>query len=117
MKYTENSNDIDDYVEHEQEFYDELFPDHHFRFTICIPSDELDEAVTDLTETVIINTRTCPCYEDSNPPQIVKVFGAPITNRVALRALYESDISLECNHRFIEGFHQTNGSLCLMAGS
>ena len=91
--------------EAEQEQIEALFP--QAKFTICIALSDLDDLVTDKKTIVVKQSYGCYCYDDCpRKTDWVVVHSNRITNRVVLTELIKQDLTLECNHCFVEGFHE-----------
>lgn len=107
-----------------QEEYEEdmLYMEKHFGneyFTCCIDIDELDEPLTDKKEIIIKNTYDCYCWDGINRPNdyfIVK--NDKITNRFVINQLIKQNFNPNCNHCFLEDFHQSDENstefICVM---
>ncbi len=102
---------LDDY-EAQQDELNKLFPD--VDFTIALLLDELDEVISPLNRIIVKQTFDCCCY-DGDPTGHVPVpkwypvhcrEGEKMTNRVVIRELARQGFSLDCNHRFLEGFER-----------
>ena len=92
-------------AEYEAEYnkIEEMFP--NAKFTVSIPIEDLDDVVS--TEPVIIVKLdyTCYCYSKRpKEPVRFKIQCAKMTNKNILKELINQNLTLKCNHRFIEGF-------------
>lgn len=103
----------------QQEEVNRLFPE--VEFTIAMSLDQLDEVITPLDKIIVKQTFDCYCYNDgySGSDYVPKWFavhcreGEKMTNRVVIRELISQGFSLDCNHRFLEGFEKsTKGGEC-----
>lgn len=96
--------------ESQQEEMNKLFSD--AEFTIAMTLDELDEVISPLNKIIVKQTFDCYCYDDepADSKYVPKWFavhcgyGEKMTNIVVIRELVRQGFSLECNHRFLEGF-------------
>ena len=101
----------------EQEQIEAMFP--NAQFTISISLSDLDDQITDESTIVVKQSYGCYCY-DANPRNTdwIVVKSTKITNRVVLNELIKQNLNLECNHRYVEGFHQlTDCQFEIMTGS
>ena len=121
MKDDDNNNDNDDCAEElclddyecQQEEINRMFP--NIDFTIAMTLEEIDEVVSPLDKIVVKQTFNCYCYdgESMSHAPIPKWFtihcreDEKMTNRVIIRELANQGFSLECNHRFLEGFERS----------
>jgi len=80
----------------------EMFP--NANFVISIPIEELDDVIS--TEPLIILklTHTCYCYKNPKVPEWFNIRCTKMTNKNILNELIKQNLTLNCNHRFIEGF-------------
>ena len=95
-------------AEYEQEFeqLEAMFPD--AKFTVSIPIEDIDEVVSTEPTIMVKCSYNCHCYSES--PKVADWFNircnndGNITNRTILMELMNNNLSLECDHHFIEGF-------------
>jgi len=97
--------------EHEFNLINTDFP--NARFTIAIDYDKLDDVLSLQRTIYVLDKRECYCY--CNNPVETKVFkitsNEPISNRIVLKELIRRGHTLDCNHHFLEGFHQLNSAM------
>jgi hypothetical protein len=94
----------------DEQNYDEIekinnmFP--NAMFTVAMDIEDLDDIVTNLNNIVITNTYDCYCYDNRKEKKtdVYYIEGPNITNKFIINTLIEHGLSLECNHRFLEGF-------------
>ena len=111
--------DRDDYelsladYESNQEEINRLFPD--AGFSIAFSLNELDEVITPLNRIIVKQTFNCHCYvgEPASDAPVPKWYaihcdeGERMTNYVVIRELISQGFSLDCDHRFLEGFERS----------
>ena len=115
-KKYDDIDELDSYCEFlkQQEEVNKIFP--YVEFTIDMTLDQIDEVVSPLDKIIVKQTFDCYCYEDDSASKspIPKWFtihcknDEKMTNRVIIRGLAMQGFSLDCNHRFLEGFARSS---------
>ena len=82
-----------------------LFPD--AQFTIAIDLEDLDDVITELNTIIIKKNYSCYCHANCkrNTDWFI-INGEKITNKYVIHELIKQNLVLDCNHCFVEGFHQ-----------
>lgn len=113
-KYDDYDDDLELELELDFQFQQEelnrMFPD--AKFTIALSLDELDDVISPLDKIIVKQTFNCYCYggvpaSDAPVPRWFPIHcdeGEKMTKRVVIRELVRQGLSLDCNHRFLEGF-------------
>ena len=95
----------DEEYEYEREQINKMFP--NANFTIAIDLNDLDDVITTRPFIIVKSSYFCYCYDNNKKEsEYFYVSGNNITNKVILNTLIEQKLCLECNHQFVEGFHQ-----------
>ena len=114
MSQTDPDQKSDEQYSYEMEQIYNMFP--NAKFDIAIQLEDLHEVVTDNKEVVIKNTYSCYCYDDCNRNTdyfyITAKNGCKMTNKFIIQELINQGLSLDCNHRFLEGFMKSKNSDC-----
>ena len=92
-----------------QEEINLLYP--NANFIISIDLDDIEEILTEQQNIIIKTTFTCGCYNSIRPAEFYYISGEKITYGYVITKLIEQNLTLDCDHCFLEGFHRTNGSL------
>ena len=96
--------DSDAKWEFENNQIETMFP--NINFTIAISLDDFDEVLTDKKTIVVKNSYNGYCYDKSPRKTDWFTIHSPcMTNRSVLTELVKQNLCLDCNHRFVEGFH------------
>ena len=91
----------------------EMFPD--AKFNVAININDLDYIITDKKEIIIQQEFKCYCYK--NLPTDNKIFtirGDKLTKKYVIDDLIKQGLVINCDHRFLEGFHNIKGNLYKM---
>ena len=94
----------------EKEMLDEMFFNAYFDVSMDIK--ELDDLVSDKKEIIIQQEFKCYCYK--NLPTDNKIFtirGDKLTKKYVIDDLIKQGLVINCDHRFLEGFHNIKGNL------
>ena len=89
---------------------DEMFFNAYFDVSMDIK--KLDDLVSDKNEIIIQQEFKCYCYK--NLPTDNKIFtirGDKLTNKYIIEDLINQGLVINCDHRFLEGFHNIGGNL------
>ena len=100
-------------LEREFRIIDEMFT--NAQFTPSIDLEDLDNIVTDKKEITIQQTFTCYCYDDMDkPPKYFTIKcgeNQSLTNKYIINELIKKGLTIDCNHRFLEGFYQLHDNM------
>ena len=99
-----NFSDEEKYIENFEKVY-QMFPD--AKFDIAIDFDDLDNIVTNEKHMVIKHVNDCRCYKKTNiKTRFFFIQGDKLTNKFIINELIKQGLTLDCDHRFLEGFHK-----------
>lgn len=96
----------DEQYEAEMKLIDEIFGD--AKFNVSIDINELDNLLTEQKHIIIKSDYKCYCY-DNQPRQAeyFEICGECITIKYVLKELMRQNLTLNCNHCFIEFFEKS----------
>jgi hypothetical protein len=90
--------------ENECNLIDLMFP--NAKFSIAIDIEELDDIITTQPKIIIKSSYNCYCYEIcKRTTEYFIISGKNITNKYIINELINQGLHLDCDHRFVEGFH------------
>ena len=81
--------------------------------------NELNDIVTSKKKITIQHTYTCYCYGDNPlPTKYFIIEGDKLTNKYIIDELIKQDLTMNCNHIFLEGFNELHDNVYeIMVGS
>jgi hypothetical protein len=100
----------DEEYEYDAEQINSMFP--NAQFTIAIDIENIDELITDKHNLIIKRNYNCYCYNYSKNTDYYYIRGENMTVRYVIEELIKENLTLDCNHCFLEGFNKTLGSDC-----